>query len=158
MSANRAVSEEKRSPSLKTSLRKYVDLIARINAANPKLTRQHQNLFHFLSYVWLTDLVLDTAVEAGLSRRREEYSQLGFDGAEVRRELRQVLDEDQHLKECCSTLLNLAYFLDIEFIGYAASHQNQSDISDEEYGNAFKGFSDYLYTPSHFGRSLVARL
>lgn len=26
----------------------------------------------------------------------------------------QVLDEDQHLRECCSTLPNLAYFLDVE--------------------------------------------
>lgn len=145
MSANRAVPEEERSPSIKTLLRKYVDLIARISAANPELARQHQNLFHFLSYVWLTDPAGDSEVEAGLNRRREEFAQLGFDGAEIKRELRQVLDEDKHLSECCSTLLNLAYFLDIEFISYAASHQNQSGISDEEYNNVFKSFSDYVY-------------
>ena len=113
MSANGAIPEEKRSPSLKTLLRKYVDLIAQISAANPELARQHQNLFHFLSYVWLTGPVNDDAeVEAGLNSRREEFTQLGFDGAQVKSELAQVLDEDQHLMECCSTLQNLAYFLE----------------------------------------------
>jgi hypothetical protein len=145
MSANHAVAEDKRSPSLKTLVRKYVDLIARISAANPDLARQHQNLFYFLSYVWLADPVGDAEVEAGLTRRREEYAQLGFDGAQVKLELGQVLDEDRHLRECCSTLLNLAYFLDIEFISYAASHQSESGISEEEYDNVFKGFSDYVY-------------
>ena len=145
MSTNPAIPEERRSPSLKTILRRYVDLIARISAANPELARQHQNLFYFFAYAWLADAGGDVDVEADLTRQQEEYAQLGFDGAQVKRELGQVLDEDQHLRECCSTLLNLAYFLDIEFIGYAASHQNQSGISEEEYGKVFKGFSDYVY-------------
>jgi hypothetical protein len=140
-----AIPEEKRSPSLKTLLRRYVDLIARISAANPELARQHQHLFYFFAYAWLADAGGDAEVEADLTRRREEYARLGFDGTRVKDELGQVLDEDQHLGECCSTLLNLAYFLDIEFISYAASHQNESGISDEEYGNVFKGFSDYVY-------------
>lgn len=51
---------------------------------------------------------------------------LGFDGDRVRRELSQVMDEDRHLRECCSTLPNLACFLDIEFIAHAAPHQNMA--------------------------------
>lgn len=145
MSTSHAVPEERRSTSLKTLLRRYVDLIARISAANPELARQHQNLFYFFAYAWLADAGDDAEVDADLARRQEEHARLGFDGAQVRRELEQVLDEDQHLRECCSTLPNLAYFLDVEFISYAASHQNQSGISDEEYETVFKGFSDYVY-------------
>ena len=74
MSANRAIPEEKRSRSLKPLLRKCVDLIARISAANPELARQHQNLFYFFAYAWLVESggnLLSTVVDARPQRRQE---------------------------------------------------------------------------------------
>jgi hypothetical protein len=123
-----------------------VNLVAQISAANPDLAREHQNLFYFFAYAWLADTGDDVGVESDLARRREEYAQLGFDGDRVRRELSHVMDEDRHLRECCSTLSNLAYFLDLEFIGHAAPHQNDVGITDEEYRKMFDAFSDHVYS------------
>ena len=64
----------------------------------------------------------------------------------MRRELSHVMDEDRHLRQCCSTLPNLAYFLDLEFIGHAAPHQNDVGITHEEYGKMFDAFSDHVYS------------
>lgn len=156
------VPQEERSPSLRAYLRGYMDLVARVSAANPELAREHQNLFYFFVYAWLADPGGDPEVEADLARRMEEYARLGFDGDRVRSELSQVMDEDKHLKECCSTPTSLAYFLDIEFIGHAAPHQNDASISDEEYGKMFEAlfasvlqyFKDGIvhvdYTVPHF--------
>lgn len=146
MPAKAPVPQEERSPSLRKYLRGYVDLVARISAANPELAREHQNLFYFFAYAWLADPGGDPGVEADLTRRREEYERLGFDGDRARSELSQVMDEDKHLKECCSTLTSLAYFLDIEFISHAAPHQNDAGISDEEYGKMFDAFSEHVYS------------
>lgn len=145
MSINPAIPEDRRSTSLKSSLRRHVDITARISAANPDLAKQHQHLFFYLSYPWLVDPEGDAEVETTLVERREEFMRLGFEGAEVKRELERMLNEDQHLSECCSTLSNLAYFLDTEFISYAAFHLKQSGISDEQFDGVFKSFSDYVY-------------
>ena len=55
MSANAPVPREERSPSLRTYLREYVNLVAQISAANPELAREHQNLFYFFAYAWLAE-------------------------------------------------------------------------------------------------------
>lgn len=145
MSNSPAIPESERSQALKGVVRKYVDKVVQLSATNPEAVRQHQHFFFYLTYPWLADSGGDTDAESNLVRLREEIAQLGFDGAEAKQDLERILAEDQHLRECCSTPLNLAYFLDIDFIGYAAFQPKETVITDEQFDNAFSGFSDYIY-------------
>lgn len=141
MSTNSPIAEDQRSPSLKIAVRKYVDLFSQISKTHTDLARQHQHLFFYLCYPWLVDTGGEAEIEAKLAQQRHEYAALGFPGEAVKQELELIMSEDRHLTECCSTLVNLGYLLDIEFISYAVFHQNQHGFGDEEYDKVFRGFS-----------------
>jgi hypothetical protein len=146
MSSEPVIPLEQRSSTLKSALSKYVNLMAEISKTHEDLARQHQHLFFYLAYPWLVEPSDEAEVEERLAAQRSEYAALGFPGDEVKQELQHILEEDRHLKECCSTLLNLGQLLEIEFVGYAAFHQNQHGFDDDEFNKVFAGFSDYIYS------------
>src|ERR1051326_8796302 len=124
MSSKPAIPREQRSSTLKSALRKYENVMAEICKTNLDLAQQHQHLFFYLAHPWLVEPSEEAEVEEKFAMQRNEYVGLGFPGDEVKQELQNILKEDQHLSECCATLLNLGQLLDIEFVSYAAFHQN----------------------------------
>jgi hypothetical protein len=146
MSTNTSIPLEERSELLKPTLRKYAEIICKIRQERTQLAREHQHLFLFLVYPWVAEAGGDAALDTKFAADRAEYSALGFRGDEIADELRQLLNDDRHLRECCFSALNLAHFLDIEFVTYAAFHLEQKPFSDDEYEKVFSGFSDYVYS------------
>jgi hypothetical protein len=146
MSSNRSIPVDERSPSLKTAVRKYVDLMSQISQAHADLASKQQHFFFYLAHPWLVEPAEEVEVEAKLAAQRKEYAALGFPGDSVKQDLERIMAEDRHLTECCATLVNLGYLLDIEFISYAAFHKNQQGFGDEEYDQVFDGFSEYIYS------------
>src|SRR5947207_13198758 len=133
MSTNVSIPADQRSPALRIAVRKYVELISEISKTHAGLAKQHQHLFFHLAHPWLVEPAADAEVEARLAQQKNEYTALGFPGDSVKQELEQIMSEDRHLRECCATLLNLGYLLDIEFISYAAFQRNQDTFGDEGY-------------------------
>jgi hypothetical protein len=102
-----------RSANLKSYLRNWAEHLVSIKKSNPELLKGVNLPFHYLCYFWLVP------AEQQSPSVRETFSQVqtsGFEGDRICAELNEVLSEDRHLKECCASPLDLAFYLDGNFV------------------------------------------
>jgi hypothetical protein len=99
--------------------------------------------FNYLCYFWLTPS------EQQHSSIRNSFSEVratGFDGEKISTQLNEILSEDRHLKECCESAQDLAFYADGNFIEPLISHFESGNVNDEDYNGFFRIFSEYTYS------------
>jgi len=73
---------------LKDMVFEYVDIIAKIRDANPRLAQEWPQSFLFLSYPWIVDeTALPTEQREFLEGHKREITELNFDGAQAKKRL-----------------------------------------------------------------------
>jgi hypothetical protein len=136
------VPENQRSLKFKTYLRAWALDIAAVRNKHPEVLQEFGSGFYLLAYYWLVPM------EHHSASYKEKHSLIQssqFEGERVKSELEQVLTEDQHLKECCDTTVNLAYFVDF-FIFDAVNLIEENKLTDDAYDELFLRFSQITYS------------
>ena len=137
------IPEDQRHPKLKDYLKKWAQEVALAKRAHPEIFEGVTNGFYFLSFYWLTPAEHHSpAYEAQILKIVEAS---GFDGERIRNELEEILSEDNHLKECCETSLNLAYYLR-DFLFTVVSWIEEKKLTDESFEKLFSVFSELTYS------------
>ena len=136
------VPKEKRSQKLKGYLRTWAEHTASVKKNHPEVLNSVNLPFHYLCYFWLVP-----ADRQNVSVQ-ETYTQIeesGFEGERIRGELEEILAEDQHLKHCCESPLNLAFYVDGNFLSMLAPFIEQNEVTDGTYDRYFDIFSEFSY-------------
>jgi Apea-like HEPN len=155
-SANPSIPEGNRSPSLRESVRYFVDVTAQFKEANTDFPHQ-TNLFYFLTYPWVVETAGNAEIETALEQQRQELTGRGFNGVQVRARLDQILREDSHLSDCCTNTAFLAYYLDTGFVGLAASFADINGLKEETYNLLLDSFIKTTYV-SPFRKQAVSHI
>lgn len=137
------VPESERSSKLKGYLRSWAEHLVAVKTSHPEILKDVQLPFHYLCYFWLTPTNQQhSSTQQGFGQIRDS----GFEGERVKRELEEILSEDQHLKECCESALNLAYYVDGNFIEMLVTPIEENRVTDETYDGFFNIFSEFTYS------------
>jgi hypothetical protein len=141
--STQAIPLESRSPKLKIYLRSWAEHVVTIKGDNPELFKGVSLSFYYLCMYWL--LPADQQHDPLYQERRKLIEQSGFEGERIKAELEEILSEDQHLKECCETTLNLAYCVDWNFLYTVVSFIEENKLTNEIYEKLFEMFSEITY-------------
>jgi hypothetical protein len=146
------IPESERFAGLKDLLAQFVNVVAAIRDAYPRLAQEWPQFFLSLSYPWIVDeTMLSDDKKNFLECRKQEIAELKFDGAAAKKKLEEVLATDKHLAECCPTLLHLANFLDSFFISATADAKRQG-ASQDRLDFAYSEFESLTYRQGRFKR------
>jgi Apea-like HEPN len=152
------IPESERFAGLRDLITEFVDVVAAIRDAYPKLAQEWPQFFLFLSYPWIVDeTLLSDDQKQFLERRKQEIAELKFDGAAGKKKLEKVLARDKHIAECCPTLLHLANFLDSFFITATADAKRQG-ASQDRLDFAYSEFESLTYRQGRFKRISLSHL
>jgi hypothetical protein len=152
------IPESERFTGLKDLLTQSVNVVAAIRDKYPKLAQEWPQFLLFLLYAWIVDETqLSDEQRQFLERRKREIAELGFDGAEGKKKLEEVLTRDKHLAECCPTLLHLANFLDSFFVTATADAKRQG-ASQDRLDFAYSEFDSLTYRQGRFKRIALSHL
>jgi Apea-like HEPN len=152
------IPESERYRNLKALISEYVEVVASVRDANPKLAQEWPQFFLFLAYPWIVNQTqLSNDQNSFMERRRSEIAELGFNGGAVKKRLEEVLANDKHLAECCPTLIHLANFLDSFFITVVADARRQG-TSQERFDFAYDEFESLTYRQGRFKRIALSHL
>src|SRR5205807_702543 len=99
--------------------------------------------FHYLCYFWL---VPADQQHSSIQQTFDQVRASGFEGERISAELNQILSEDRHLKECCESALDLAFYVDGNFIEMLINPIESGNVTDENYDGFFNIFSEYTYS------------
>jgi Apea-like HEPN len=159
MSANpMIIPESERYGGLKPLVFEYVDIVARIRDARQDLAQQWPQFFLYLALPWVVDpMQLSPEQKEFLEGRKREITELGFDGAEAKKRLEDVLARDKHLADCCPTLLHFSTFLDTFFITAAADAKRQG-ADQQRLGFAYDEFENLTYRQGRFKRIALSHI
>ncbi len=113
-----AIPPEKRYAALKDFLLKQVAVVEKFQVRNSMLVPEGAAPFLYLTYPWFGEPQSEEQRKL-LETRRDQFRAGGFDGEAAVRELRQIMNEDTHLRECCPTVGELSQFLDNFFFEFA---------------------------------------
>ena len=139
------VSPNERFTGLKQALFGYLDEIARIQREYPNLAPQQPLFFTFLTFPWLVDMeVLTEEQRAYQDRLKLQLAEAGFDGQRAKAILNEVLAKDLQLRECCLTPLQLAGYLDAQFLA-SALDMTRHGAGRERLEFAFENFESATY-------------
>lgn len=136
------IPQENRSPNLKTYLRGWAESLVAVKKLKPEALEGIGSGFSFLCFYWLVP------VEQHNALHRNKHSLIessGFEGERIKGELEAVLSEDQHLKECCDTAMNLAYVIDYA-VRDVITLIDENLLTDDEYDKLFLRFSEVIYS------------
>jgi hypothetical protein len=135
------IPENQRSPNFKTYLHTWAENIAAVRETHPEVLKEIGSGFYFLAYYWLVSAEQHSAL---YKEKHVLVQSSRFEGERVKAELERVLSEDQHLRECCDTALNLAYLVDY-FIFDAVTLIEENKLTDDAYDELFLRFSQITY-------------
>ena len=124
------VPASERSTKLKAYLRNWADHVVSVRKGNPELLKGVSLSFHYLCYFWLVP------AEQQHSSIQQTFSHVqasGFEGERIVAELNEILSEDQHLKECCESAQDLAFYVDGNFIEMLINPIESGNVTDERY-------------------------
>jgi hypothetical protein len=132
-----------RSAKLKACLRNWAEQVVSVKRSNPEILKGVSLPFHYLCFFWL---VPEDQQHSSNRQANRQVLESGFEGERVKRELEETLSEDHHLKECCESPLNLAYYVDGNFIATLVTLIEENRVTDENYDGLFNIFSEYTYS------------
>jgi hypothetical protein len=138
-----SVPENERSSKLKGYLRSWAEHLIAVKTSHPEILTDVPLPFHYLCHFWLTP------TSQQHSSTQEAFGQIrdsGFEGERVKRELEEILSEDRHLKECCETALDLAFYVDGNFIQMLVGAIEVGKVTDDTYEGFFNIFSKFTYS------------
>ncbi|MDX6531095.1 MAG: hypothetical protein QOH41_3385 [Blastocatellia bacterium] len=142
IAALQPVPENKRSQKLKSYVREWAKHVASVRKNHPELVKGVNLPFHYLCYFWL---VPEDQHHASLHEAYIQIQRSGFEGERIKRELEEILSEDPHLTECCESPLNLAYYVDGNFLSMFVPFIEENEVTDETYDRFFNTFSEVSY-------------
>jgi hypothetical protein len=99
-------------------------------------------------FPWLVDQEPGADKLEWIPTRKKEIEALGFNGELFKQQLKQVLENDQHIRQCCQTLFNIAHFSDAFFITGASELRLRG--ADARAVEAW--FDEFMTTTYHQGR------
>ncbi len=137
------VPDSERSSSLKPYLRTWAEQVVAIRKGNPELLKGVSLPFHYLCYFWL---VPSEQQHSSIQQTSNQVQASDFQGEKIVAELNEILSEDRHLKECCETALDLAFYLDGNLIEMLINAIESGSVTDERYDGFFRIFSDFTYS------------
>src|SRR5438046_2328400 len=108
MPASQTIPRENRAPELKKFLLDQSQAVAQVRERKKELIADSVSPFLYLAYPWLVEPTND-AQRALFTARRNDFGAVGFNGAEVREALEEILRRDKHLRECCVSSIQLAH-------------------------------------------------
>ena len=113
------VPESERSSKLKAYLRNWAEHLVSVKKGNPELLKGVNLPFNYFCYFWLTPY---DQQHSSIKQTFSDVRASGFDGERISSELNEILSEDRHLKECCESAQDLAFYIDGNFIEPLISH------------------------------------
>jgi hypothetical protein len=137
------VPESHRSIKLKAYLRNWAEHLVSIRKGNPELLKGVNLPFHYLCYFWL---VPTEQRNSSVTQTFTQVQASGFEGERIGAELNEILAEDRHLKECCESALDLAFYVDGNFIEMLINAIESGNVTDERYDHFFGIFSEFTYS------------
>lgn len=115
------IPESEQAPKLREVLFGLAETLGRIRTANSALIPEAiQSPFLYLLFPWIVEMHAEGQRQL-FDERRHAFEQAGFRGYEVRDSLEGILNSDKHLKECCSSVAQLAHCVDLGFVTPASS-------------------------------------
>jgi hypothetical protein len=154
------VPEELRSPNLKSLALGWSRRIAGLFKISDALKSATNSYFFFIAYSFVVDekaANVSPAMSEALAKRREFVASLGIDGEQLKTQLQAILKEDKHLRECCPTEVELAYFLDSHFIT-PVSVVIAGGADDQQIEFSFQEFQSLTYGQGRFRRLAATHL
>jgi hypothetical protein len=149
---------DKRYGRLKEAVFRLADLLVALQAEKANLSADQANNLLLLTYPWLaTELNPTPAQDAILGQDRQLLSRFGFQGETIVAELRNILDKDQHLAECCLSPLRLAQYLGSSIVGRVAAGKRGGD-SEDKFDLAYEEFETSTYRQGAFKRIVLSHL
>src|ERR1700745_1470714 len=103
------IPESERAPRLREFLFTQADTLSKNNTTNSPLTPGAiQTPFLYLLFPWIEEIHTGDQREL-FAKRRQEFERAGFKGDVIRASLGEIMRSDRHLRECCSSLAQLAH-------------------------------------------------
>jgi Apea-like HEPN len=134
------IPQDRRSANFKSYLRRWAEDITAVRKSHPEVLHGIAFEFYFLCFYWLMPREQHNA---SYIEKHKLIESTGFAGERIKGELEQVLVEDQHLRDCCDTTLNLAYLVDhFEILPLIQAEK----LTDDEYDKLFLRFTDVVYS------------
>lgn len=107
---------EQRYRDLKIKLDSFVSVTHAVVSRVPGFDKREENLFTALLRPWLLAANVDPSVRQASAPAKEIAQKAGFPADKFAADVREIFDNDQHLRECCGEPLALAYALDMFYV------------------------------------------
>jgi hypothetical protein len=157
ISSDHIVPLEHRSPQLKEQVLKLVDAVVRHMDKNAP-TDQESLPFARLISPWLVDLsIFDETQREAAEIYKLKARVSGFDGDDHSVVIKRILATDAHLRACCRTALNLAFYLDRSIITLAVQRRRQGG-SNEEIDSIYSQFEAITYHQGQYSRTAYTHI
>jgi hypothetical protein len=147
---------EHRYPQLNIKLDLFVSAIFAVVSKVPGFDKHEENLFTALLRPWLLAAGVDPSVRQASEPAKETAEKAGFPAEKLAADIREIFDNDQHLRECCGEPLALAYALDGLYVWPAVVMllEGQSDRIPDLYAN----FTRIVYEQGPYTRIAYSHL
>jgi hypothetical protein len=120
MNENKSIPESERSEAVKPILKRILEIVATLRNSKLKDKIDYAISFYALIYPWLFS---EEELEEKYIEQKSIFDEFNFNGEQLREELKEILDSDEHLKKCCVN----EFILSRCFEGSTRSRTNKSD-------------------------------